>query len=469
MDWQSALSILNQIAAIAVVLGLCLFSHETGHFLAAKAFKCRVHDFALGFGPSLLKKKRGDTTYRLNLVPFGGYVRIAGMEPGSEQEEGSFHSIPRYQGAIILAAGVFMNMVLAVIVFAAVTMSGGVPDPDDSRIMVGKVMAGSAAERDGLLPDDEIVAVEGCQRSLMITGVLPDSAAAQAGITAGMMISDVDETPVDLPTTLCQRVASGEAEQVEIGVLDFTVANITDQYRFFHMPRSGAQDDCDCEAATAWLESAWGVKLGGLNSTTVVGAITQRPDRPVELTVRRDGEQRQVVVVPDAQWDRQAVRERSGTIRVPHAQVGKIGVVLQGARIPVGLPDALLIGVTASYEAVKFMVDSLYMIVTRKIEGGTGGPVAIMAMSAQQARVGWDAVMRLVGLISANLAVINLVPIPPFDGFRIVVIGWEGIIKRRINAERELAISLAGFITIIILLMILTSKDILNLIRFGTP
>ncbi len=484
MELTGVLSTLNGIAAIVVVLGLCLYFHEAGHFLAAKAFGCKVHDFAFGFGPSLIARKRGETTYRVNIIPFGGYVRIAGMEPGSEAVEGGFHSIPRYQSAIILCAGVTMNVVLAIIMFTIVALWSGVPDPSDDSIIVGKVMPDSPAQRAGLMTGDKIVAIEQCRLSLTLQAVSPSGAAARAGLRPGMVISKFGDTPVHLPIALYRHLLGSSDQQVEIAALDYQAPSLAEQQKIVRLPRPDLPPEADCKRSMRILEKAWGVSFSDLDTNTIVGTIGLRPERPVSVTVLRDGAETGVTVVPTPAWARQAVRDRSGAISTPHTQTGRIGVVLEAARKPVNFIElqrrdkfpyvdvafpALEVGVLGSYGAVRMVGVSLWLIATKQVQGATGGPVAIMAMSAEQARVGWDAVLRWVGIISANLAVINIIPAPPFDGFRVTLLGLEAIIRRRIDAEKDLALTLAGVIVIVIFLLILTSRDILNLIRYGTP
>ncbi len=469
MELTGVLSTLNGIAAIVVVLGLCLYFHEAGHFLAAKAFGCKVHDFAFGFGPSLIAREYGETTYRVNAIPFGGYVRIAGMEPGSEPVAGGFHAIARYKSAIILCAGVAMNVVLAVIVFTVVALWVGVPDPTDNSIIIGKVIPDSAAERDGLMVNDSLVAIEDCRLSLTLREVSEGGVAYKAGLRTGMVISKFGNTPLILPMRLYRYLLESTDEQVKIVALDYSAAKLTDQQTIVLLPRPNLQQEADCKRAMQALEDAWGVKFGDLDTSTIVGTIALRPGKPVNMTVLRDGVETKITVVPAPAWARQAVRDRSGAITAPHTRIGRIGVVLQGARRRASWGEALKVGVMGSYGAVRMVGVSLWFIATKQIQGAAGGPVAIMAMSAEQARVGWDAVLRWVGIISANLAVINLLPFPPFDGFRIALLGAEGIMRRRIDANKELALTLAGFIVIVIGLLIFTSRDVLNLIRYGTP
>jgi len=237
MELAAVVPMLNGLAAIIVVLGLALFCHELGHFLAAKAFNCRVDDFALGFGPSLLAKRHGETTYRLNVIPFGGYVRIAGMEPGSEDVPRGFYSIPRYYGAIILVAGVTMNVVLAIVMYSIVALGQGVPDPNDQSIIVGKVMSGSAGERDGLMMGDVFVAVNGCDRSLKLVQVEPGGPAYKAGLRPGMLIQEIGKAQVHLPRTVYDVAMRSSDEVVRVAALDYTADTLAGQYRVAELPR----------------------------------------------------------------------------------------------------------------------------------------------------------------------------------------------------------------------------------------
>lgn len=468
MDFAAVFSSLNGLAAIAVVLGLCLYFHEAGHFLAAKLFRCTVHDFAFGFGPSLIAKKWGETTYRFNVVPFGGYVRIAGMEPGSEPEPGGFYALPRYKSAVILFAGVAMNVVLAVLVYSGVTLWRGVPDPSDDGIYVEKVMPNAPAVEAGFLPGDKIVAVEGCRHSVLVTEVSSDGPGARAGLKRGTVITMVNGGEVALPSTMYELARQSGEKSVELAVLDPDATSLADQQQFLSIPVPTQSPDADADLAEL-LSAAWGIEFGRLQSASVSDAIALRPAEQVEFTVERDGQEITLTATTDATWARRAERDRSGAIEAPHKRVGRLGVVLGGASKPVGLVDAVRTGARQSYSAVDMVIQSLWLLATRQVRGGAGGPIAIMAATAEHARVGWDAVLSWTGLISANLAVMNLIPFPPFDGFRLCLLGVEGIMRRRAPAKFELAVTMGGFIAIVIFLLLISSNDIINLIRYGTP
>src|SRR6267142_2511099 len=149
----------QNLFALVVVLGFLIFFHEAGHFVMAKLFGVRVLVFSLGFGKRLFGFRRGPTDYRVSIIPLGGYVRMAGDTPednvvGAPDE---FLSKPKWQRFIILFAGPFMNLLIAVSFVAAFNMM--TTEHRDEKNVIGAVTAGKPAERSGLRPGDRITAV----------------------------------------------------------------------------------------------------------------------------------------------------------------------------------------------------------------------------------------------------------------------------------------------------------------------
>jgi regulator of sigma E protease len=147
------------LAAI-VAFGAMIFFHELGHFLIARRTGVRIHAFAMGFGPQLFGWKRGETQYSLNLLPFGGYVRMEGEDNETESGPGSFRSRPLGARMAIISAGPLMNLLLAVLILAIAALTGGVPTGAPST-RVGVVEDNWPAAQAGLKPGDEIVAIDG--------------------------------------------------------------------------------------------------------------------------------------------------------------------------------------------------------------------------------------------------------------------------------------------------------------------
>jgi len=152
--------ITTTIVATVFVLGLLVLVHEIGHFVTARLTGMGVREFGIGFGPALASKKVGDTVYSLNLVPLGGFVKIAGMDPDEEQTAESYGSKPIWARMIVIAAGSIMNFLLPVLLFFIVLLGSGVNQVSENPI-IGGILPDRPAARAGIAVGDRIVAVNG--------------------------------------------------------------------------------------------------------------------------------------------------------------------------------------------------------------------------------------------------------------------------------------------------------------------
>lgn len=468
------LGYLNSAAAIAVVLGLCLMFHETGHFLVAKAFRMKVEEFAFGFGPSLLRFRRGETLYRFNIFFFiGAYVKIAGMEPGAEYVDRGFHSKPRWQGALVIIAGSVANIILATIIFTTVTLWTGMPDPNDLGIYVSKTATGSPAAQAGVQAADQIVAVDGQRFSLDIAEVAPQSPAAKAGLRKGLVLDKVGEQDVYTTGELLAALRAAKAPTVRVEAIDYEAKDLGGQLRTLTLPalppaaaaKSGAKAE---PAPETLLSKQLGLRFEPLHQGALVGYINLRPAQAVTLTVARGGQLVQVPMTTLSVYGRKEGRTDKGMLYSRIVKIGRIGVVLRSATRPAGFGESLRVGAIRTYGAAATVIISIQAMINKQIEPELSGPVAIMAISAERARIGWDAVLNWCGIISSILAVMNLFPFPPFDGFKAVLLGLEGIMRRRIPAKLETVVSLAGFAVVILLGVVLIFKDSVNQIMYHT-
>lgn len=474
------------IVAIVVVLGACIFFHEVGHFVLAKLVGMKVHEFAIGFGTRLFGFTRGETEYRINLVPLGGYVRIAGMEPGAEPEEGGFYTFPRWQGATVLFAGSFMNVVLAALAFIVVALATGLPVFPGHQVDIRKVMSGSPAQEAGIQPGDQVIAIDGMRHSLLIDSIEEGGLADELGLgrydrlfmAEGRQI----RTTVELARAMiAARSAAGPGEAgeaneaggspptVEVEVLSLTDEGTLSERKTVALP---VPEEMPAEItpgeAGPLLEEMLGLTFERMGTDSALGYISARPDERITLTVLREEQQIEIEVVPEREWARVPVEEE-GRLASAHEPVGRIGVVLGAQTRPASAAEAVHYGIRNSIDAVVMVAQGIYMMIRGQLAPEAAGPVGIAAMTAESARIGWTAVASLGGIISANLAVINLFPIPPFDGFRIILLGVEGVIRRRVNHKIEMAVTIFGVALLLGLFLVITFRDIFHLVLFQTP
>jgi len=475
LDLQSLLQMPNAILAIAVVLGLAIFFHEAGHFLTARLCGIPVEEFAIGFGPLLWKRRWGDTLYSLRLLPFGGFARIAGMDPGTYDEPDGLYRKPKWMQALVFVGGVTMNLVLAFLFFLVVVFWQGLPDPDNPAVLVTRVFPDYPAAQAGFRPGDQVVALDGNRHPCTIEKLEPGKLAEQWHLREGMSFAYVNDTPVAFVGELAAALAKAGPGEVTLTLVNPDAT--TPGELFIHVKVKVSEDLAARLAqvankpgrAEALLASVLGVQWAKLNTAAMSDYIARRPGRAVTVTVQRKDQLLDLVVRPRARWERVAEPGPNGTLRTPHKQVGRIGVVLS---LPMRRPTVAEGFYNAAYStvaSVALMITSLRAMIQRQISADLGGPVAIMAMTAEQAKIGWSAVLSWGGLISANLAIVNLLPIPPFDGFHLLMVGWEALFRRRVSDRVRNLIVVVGVFFVLILFGFFTYRDILNLVRYRTP
>lgn len=360
-----------------IVLFVLVLVHEWGHFIVAKKTGMRVDEFGIGFPPRLFGKKVGETEYTFNALPIGGFVRIYGENAEDAAEDAaagkdvtrSFTAQPRWAQALVLIAGVTMNVVFAWFLFVIALMSG-VPTAVDSAT------AGPGAQ-------------------LVIQDVLPETPAAAAGLTAGTYI---DAVAVD-----------GQ-----------TYTQVTTE-EFQSLTQSHAND-----ALTLTVTDPGGSTEEVL-VTPVVGASELAPDTAVigvSLALVENVKAPLLTALKDA------------TIQT--------GYLLKA--ITVGLGTLLV-------DSVRGHADL----------SSVTGPVGIVGMVGDAAHFGFTSLLMFTAMISLNLAVINLLPIPALDGGRLVFVAIEAVRRKNINPVWMARVNTVGFLALMLLMVAVTYRDIAKL------
>lgn len=332
------------LIAFFVVISLVVVFHEFGHFWVAMREGVKVKEFAIGFGPILFSKRRGEVLYSLRLLPLGGFVRLFGESP-EESGEGSFLDSSPWSRLKIISAGPLMNLFLAIIVFFFVFLFNGYPNLDICKI--GSVLPGSPAERAGLKAGDEVLTIDGVRVS-------------------------------------------------------------------------------------RWEELA---KM-----------IHENPGRKIELRVLRGKDELTLEVTPEYS---------------PAHKVGLIGVTPWMERFnPLG---SLYYSSRYTFGVSYLMLSAIGKTLLRKEKLDIRGPVAVAQLAGQAAKTGWVNLLSFIGIISVNLAFINLFPLPALDGGRLVFILFELIFGRRLDPKHESTIHYIGFLVLIALMLLVTYHDVISL------
>jgi len=408
--------VLIWIAGFVVIILVVVGVHEAGHFAVAKWSGIRVDEFAIGFGPRLVWRRRGETVYSLRALPLGGFVKLPGMsalEKDDAGERGFMRaSIPRRMATIL--AGVVMNFVLAGILFTVAFI------PGSSSRMVASGPLAQAGLRDG----DSIVSIDG--RSIdhsSVTTVQKELHAATDRSQGG-------------PLTIVYRRASD-------GSLQTAVVRPYLLLQDAHAPSDG------------------------LAVATAVTAINGRPvgaGDPAALL--RSGAPVQVVGHPLDDATRTVRGVVSGAVDADRPNVAADAAVTVGWRLgltPDVAGDSLPQAVVDGFGAVPRGIGSTLKVIGDAIGSPSSGavdqfhgPVGIARVTEEATKAGWVAYIAVMGSLSLALGIINVLPIPPFDGGRFALILSEALTRRRVDARREAAFVIAGLMLIITFMIFIT-------------
>ena len=351
------------VVRFIVVIGVLILVHEFGHFIVAKLSGVKVLEFAIGFPPKILKFSRGDTQYSLGAIPFGGFVRMYGEDKKVTKDiEKSFSNRSKKLRALIISAGVLMNLLLGVILFSIVYSATGIPRlVDAGKVSVVEVARNTPAYSADLMSGDVILAVD------------------------GQKIVTVDEfrNYVDLK----------KGKEIKIAV----VRKSGEEKNIVVIPRENPPKS----------EGPLGVALVDKNVTYYFAPLWQRP------------------IIGG--W--------------------------YGLKEAISWTEQTLLGTAALFSGI---------VTGGKVPEGAAGPVGIYSITKTVCSDVFSC-LRFMGVISINLAILNILPIPPFDGGKLFFVGVEAAFRSRaaaIRAKLEQVATLAGLAFILWLLISITLQDI---------
>ena len=446
------------LLALIITLGVLVFVHELGHFLAAKWAGIHVHRFALGLGKPIpwLSFTRGVTEYAVCWVPLGGYVKMATREEDATSsalegetplapvaEDAYYEAKPVWKRMIVILAGVTMNFLFAWAVFGGMAWVNGVTVLPVTRVghVVPDSLPAAAQPLLTLEPGSRIVAVNGEP-----VGHWQGLLSAIGGAPGDSLVLEVEgRAPLVLPIhqdDLGTRIRAALALEpwVPAVVGGVTAGDPAD--------RGGIQPGDTLVAVGGAPVGQWVEAVDGIEAS---------PGVPLAVTVGREGGRVDLTVTPRAVEEPAAAGSRT---------VGRIGIGLRQevSHEPVGFLRAMAVGLELTGEASTQIVRTIRGMFTGRVSTRElGGPILIGEMAGQAAQAGGSAFLAFMALISVNLAVLNLLPIPILDGGQFLFLLAEGVLRRPLSLKVRESLATVGLVLIGLLFVLVFWNDLSRL------
>ena len=414
------LTFLLTVVKLLVILCIVATIHEFGHFIMSKICNTKVNEFSIGFGPKIFQKQIGQTMYSLRWLPLGGYCAIEG-EDGESQEKDSFATKNPIQKILILVMGATFNAILAMVIFVGIAFSSNtyttkVLDVDEQSIL----------GRAGIISGDEITSINGKK-----VHVLAD--------IMNMPVPNENTVNIEYKRDNQKYTTTTEDAITDIGYIGVSFKTENEVgINEIEMVASGSS------AASSGLKASDViVSVDGVSTNTageVIKIVRENAKNNLVFTILRDGTQMQVNVVPES--------KRVFDLNIVNAEYKKTTLPLAFASAASNVKT-----IVGSY------VDLFRGKVGVKDMSGIVGIGEVVSKTSS-----WLEFLNLLGIISLAIGVANIMPFPPLDGGKIVIVLLETITRKKLSIKAEAIISYIGFALLITLTLIVTYNDIIRII-----
>lgn len=544
--FELASQAVNFIIPLTILLGLLIFVHELGHFSVAKYFGVRVETFSIGFGKKIWQKTKGDTTYCLSLIPFGGYVKMYGDDPTAdipeEEKKYSFLHKPVSQRIAVVLAGPLMNFFFAILVFMMIAIVG----EEKPVAVIGSVQTDSKADLMGFQAGDQILSVNGTAVKLWeeaqeviedngdkkisvevkrhatnevltlegdtkiiknpnilsskdfvgsIGGISPmpiasaigvsspESPAFKAGLRTGNIIVEVNGKEVERWYELTAKIdaAIGSTESLSLKVKESPEAE-TKSISLELNEGIKNQADLGLERLDLFVgrvveESA--AAKAGLKANDHIIAMNDKPlnnwndlvaevrsyeetKKPIAVKLVREGETQVLNMEPTPIVQNDPITGKEKTVYAIGITTSLMGArpLLTTVRTS-NLFKAVKSGINASYEWSVTTVLSFWKLLSNEVSAKSiGGPIMIGQLASQSFQIGLSAFLKIMGIISINLFILNLLPLPVLDGGHLLFYTIEAIRGKPVSMRVLEVAQTFGLILLLSLMIFATFNDI---------
>lgn len=415
-------------------LGVVVFVHELGHFMVAKWCGIKVLKFSIGFGPKIISWKRNETEYQVSWLFFGGYVKFLGDELEEQDNtaiEGGFYSTSPFKRNLVCLAGPAMNLLFGFLIYCIIFLTGRPALLDDSTTVIGVVLSGSAAQEAGIQPGDKILSINQSAVSNW-KEVINDIALS----SRENLVLKIERQGQTMELTTVPRMDKEKGLRL-IGISRMETLKVGDIQKDSPAEKAGLEKGdvilkCDGKFLYQWqaLEDAF--KAG--------------KDKTLQLTVRRSGQETSLQFQVPSVWEDKDAGAISGMER-------DFDIVYEHPN-----PFHEMI------RDIKNIFETLSALFARTVSAkGLAGPVGIIVLMGAFAKAGFVFFLGLIALISINLGVFNLLPIPVLDGGHMLFNTIE-IVRRRALQKKTMILIQNIFVTILIsFILFVTYQDLVRL------
>lgn len=434
--------LIYQLLPAVFLLAFCITIHEFGHFLLAKLLKIPVEKFSIGFGPPLLRKKIGETDFRIAYFPLGGYVKMAGEEEGEllktqhipEEEphrdeavgKPGLYDAPIYKRILIIFAGPLFNIASAVFVIIITFSIFGLAVDPYTTIEVEKMsLADEAGFRDG----DSVIAVNETPIETWDDFLDVISKNINKEITVTIM-RDSEELSLNVV-----------ADIDSLGITNLVPPTLGAVQRGGPAYRAGMAEGDRVLAVNNLEVQSW---------YRLVELVRESADSSLFLEWEHNGEVKSAEVVAASRYD-----------YVLQDTIKQIGVLKPHSRIFLPPAEVVILAVERTAGITWMTLNIFYQLIVGRISRrAVGGPIAIIQLTTESARWGFEYILSILIIISINLGLINLFPIPALDGGHIVIATIEAIRRKRFSRKTRVLIQQIGYAIIFLLIIFVTFNDI---------
>lgn len=413
---------LTTIASI-IIFSLVILIHELGHFLAARSVGIKVNEFSIGMGPVLLKKKGKNTDYLIKAFPIGGYIKMEG-EDNESFSDTSFNSKSAIDRFKVIFMGPFMNFILSLIIFFIIILNFGI--------------AGSKVDFIDENSNEYI-----------------------AGLRSGDEIMEIGNTKVKYWEDISSEISNNK-DSYKITILrnnkEYSF-DINQSYKYI-VGISPTENNGSYTTVLDTVNTGYPADKAGLKSGDKILSInnieTNEWDQVKDVIIESKGNDLNFKVDRNGNIEEIIVSPQNQLILGFYTEMSKnLGIAVTGAFYK-----------TIYY--IKLMFNLIIMMISGKVgSDAIAGPIGIISMVGEAAKLGIYPLLNLAAFISINLGFINLLPIPALDGSRLMFIIIEGISRKRIPPEKEGYIHFVGFVFLMALMFFVLYKDILRLMNWG--